>query len=142
MAAILNSGDISATAFGSAGIYAAGTGETVVMNTGTVVGGCPLRRRDAAFGQRQQFVIELAERSPRARQHFAIDNVGDSNTVENFGTVTGDVLLTDTGGGSEFINHAGALFNSGADVDVDAGFVINDGTIAPGGRGIIRTTDR
>ena len=46
--------------------------------------------------------------------------------------------MIDTGGGSSFINHAGALFNSGA--SVQAGLVTNDGVIAPGGRGTIETT--
>ena len=39
MAAVVNSGDISATGFGSAGIYAAAIPAALVMNIGTVVGG-------------------------------------------------------------------------------------------------------
>jgi len=139
MAAVVNSGDISATGFGSAGIYAAGYAGSIVMNTGTVVGGpcC------SGVMQRSAYATTLMNWGTitAGLADFAIDSIGDSNLVENFGTITGDVLLTDTGGGSQFINYAGALFNAGADVDVDAGFVVNDGTIAPGGRGVITTTD-
>jgi hypothetical protein len=58
-----------------------------------------------------------------------------TNTVHNFGTITGDVALD---GPSVFNNHFGALFNSGQ--LVQAGVVTNEGTIAPGGRGFIAQT--
>lgn len=136
MAAVVNSGNIAATGSGSAGIYAAGYTGSIVMNTGTVVGGpccAGVMQRSAGANRLMNWGTITA-----GLADFAIDNIGDSNTVENFGTVTGDVRLTDTGGGSQFINHAGALFNSGA--DVTAGSVLNRGTIAPGGRGVVQTT--
>ena len=57
--------------------------------------------------------------------------------IENFGTVTENVILF--GANSEqFFNNPGGLFNSGE--QVLAGSIINDGTIAPGGRGSVLTT--
>jgi hypothetical protein len=136
MAAVVNSGDISATGTGSAGIYAFGYTASLVMNTGTVVGGpcC------AGVMQRSANATTLLNWGTISAglSDFAIESEGYSNTVENFGTVTGDVLLMDTGGGSQFINHEGALFNTGE--NVGAGFVINNGTIAPGGRGAVLET--
>jgi hypothetical protein len=138
MAAVVNSGNISATGFGSAGIYATGFSGALVMNTGTVVGGpcCA----GVMLGSANDTILLNWGTITAGLADFAIDSIGDNNTVENFGIITGDVRLNETGGSNQFINHAGALFNAGADVDVDAGFVINDGTIAPGGRGVIMTT--
>ena len=65
----------------------------------------------------------------------AIHAAGATNLVENFGTVTGSVLIS--GITSVFNNNAGALFNSGDDVTAD---VNNSGTLSPGGRGTIETT--
>ena len=53
----------------------------------------------------------------------------------NFGIITGDVTLD---GPSFFNNHAGALFNSGQ--LVQAGLLTNEGTIAPGGQGVVAQT--
>jgi hypothetical protein len=134
LAAVVNSGDVSATGFGSAGIYAAGYAGSVVLNFGNVVGGpcC------AGVMQRSAYATTLLNWGTitAGLGDFAIDSVGASNTVENFGTITGDVSLT--GGPSAFNNHVGALFNSGASVFADT--VINDGTIAPGGRGTLEQT--
>jgi hypothetical protein len=136
MAAVVNSGKISATGFGSAGIYAAGYAGSVVINTGTVVGGpccAGVMQRSANADLLMNFGVITA-----GLADFAIDNIGESNRVENFGTVTGDVRLTDTGGGSQFINHAGAIFNMGG--SVEASIVTNDGISAPGGVGVIEHT--
>jgi uncharacterized protein with beta-barrel porin domain len=136
MAAVFNAGRISATGSGSAGIYAAGYAGSIVVNTGSVVGGpCCAGVIQRSFNANSliNFGIITA-----GLADYAIDNIGESNTVENFGTVTGDVRLTDTGGGSQFINHLGALFNSGA--EVTAGSVLNSGIIAPAGRGVVQTT--
>ena len=91
-----------------------------------------MRRSDAVFRQCHH-ASELGYDTGRL-----CDRKLRRNTVENFGTITGDVSLIDTGGGSSFINHAGALFNSGA--SVQAGHVTNDGVSAPSGRGTIETT--
>ena len=134
MAAVVNSGDISATGVGSAGIYAAGYTGSVVMNFGNVVGG-PCCAGVMQYSANATTLLNWGTITAGLAD-FAIESYGASNTVENFGTVTGDVSLT--GGPSAFNNHAGALFNSGA--SVQAGLVTNDGVIAPGGRGTIETT--
>ena len=53
------------------------------------------------------------------------------------GTVTGNVILFGANS-AQFFNNPGGLFNSGE--QVLAGSIINDGTIAPGGRGSVLTT--
>jgi hypothetical protein len=134
MAAVVNSGDISATGSGSAGIYVAGYSGTLVMNTGSVTGG-PCCAGVMMTSANTNTLLNWGSITADGAGD-AIDASGLNNVVENFGTVTGNVLLF--GATSQFINHAGALFNTGA--NVDAGFVSNDGTIAPGGRGTIETT--
>ena len=91
MAAVVNSGNISATGFGSAGIYAAGYDGTLVMNTGNVVGGPCCAGVDAEPSANANILLNWGTIAAGLAD-FAIDNVGDSNTVENFGTVTGDVI--------------------------------------------------
>ncbi len=62
-------------------------------------------------------------------------------TVNNAGTVTGDVTLADGGGNNLFDNLAGGLFNTGASVDLGAGGSLrNAGTLSPGGVGTVSTT--
>jgi outer membrane autotransporter protein len=136
MAVVVSSGDISATGTGSAGIYAAGYAGTIVMNRGNVVGGpccAGVMQASAAANQLLNWGTITAGLSD-----YAIDSVGDSNAVVNYGTITGDVRLFDTGGGSSFTNEAGALFNMGT--AVIAGSLVNDGTLAPGGKGVVQTT--
>ncbi len=136
MAVVVSSGDISATGVGSAGIYAAGYSGTIVMNRGNVVGGpCCAGIMQASTGANQLLNWGTIT---AGLSDYAIDSIGDSNAVVNFGTVTGDVRLFDTGGSSSFTNQAGALFNTGSSVTAD--FLINDGTVAPGGKGIVQTT--
>jgi hypothetical protein len=67
----------------------------------------------------------------------AIFGSGTDVRIENFGTVTGNVILFGANS-AQFFNNPGGLFNSGE--QVLAGSIINDGTIAPGGRGSVLTT--
>ena len=69
---------------------------------------------------------------------YAIVTGSQDDTVDNFGTVTGNVALGI--GSNAFNNMAGGLFNSGATVDLDGGTLTNDGTLAPGGAGTVQTT--
>jgi len=109
MAAVVNSGHISATGFGSAGIYAAGFAGSLVMNTGTVVGGpCCAASMQSSAGTN---ILRNYGSITAGGGGDAIDAIGLNSFVENFGTVSGNVLLF--GSTSEFNNHAGALFNSG-----------------------------
>ena len=62
-----------------------------------------------------------------------------NETVDNFGVVTGNVVLG--AGTNSFNNFAAATFNSGAIVDLGAGNLLtNHGTLAPGGAGNVLTT--
>ena len=70
---------------------------------------------------------------------LAIKGDTGNNTVNNFGTVIGNVILGS--GTNAFNNMAGGFFNSGATVDLGAGNMLtNAGTLSPGGAGVIQTT--
>ncbi len=73
---------------------------------------------------------------------LAIDSESATGTtVNNAGTVTGDVALVNGGGNNLFDNLGGGLFNSGASVDLGAGGSLrNAGTLSPGGVGTVATT--
>jgi hypothetical protein len=70
---------------------------------------------------------------------LAIEGDTGLNTVNNFGTVTGNVILGSNS--NAFNNMAGGLFAPGAIVDLGAGNVLtNAGTLSPGGAGVIQAT--
>jgi uncharacterized protein with beta-barrel porin domain len=70
---------------------------------------------------------------------LAIGGDTGNNTVINFGTVIGNVVLGT--GTNAFNNMAGGLFNAGATVNLGAGNTLtNAGTLSPGGAGVIQTT--
>jgi uncharacterized protein with beta-barrel porin domain len=139
MAVVVSTGAISATGPGSAGIFVDGDTGALVMNHGSVVGGpccAGVMMDSAAFNQLLNWGTITA-----GFADFAMDMIAPTNSVDNFGTVTGDVRLGAdmfTSAGT-FINHTGALFNSGG--GILASLVTNDGTIAPGGRGAIQRTE-
>ena len=85
------SGDISATGTGSAGIYAAGYAGSVVMNLGNVVGG-PCCAGVMQYSANATTLLNWGTITAGLAD-FAIESYSASNTVENFGTVTGDVSL-------------------------------------------------
>ena len=63
-----------------------------------------------------------------------------NETVDNYGNVTGDVILS--GVTDAFNNRVGGLFNSGATVDLGAGNALADaGTLSPGGNATVLTTN-
>jgi uncharacterized protein with beta-barrel porin domain len=135
MAAVVNSGSISATGLSSAGIYAAGYSGTSIINFGAITG-CPcggvvLR---SAIGDNNLVNFGSIIADPGGDAIFAT-GVSSDNLVENFGTVTGNVVMA--GVTSVFNNNAGAVFNAGDDVMTD---VNNAGTLAPGGTGTVETT--
>lgn len=135
MAAVVNSGNIFATGASSAGIYAEGDLGTRVMNFGAITG-CPcggvVLRSDNGDNILLNFGSIIAD--PGGDAIFAA-SVGGANLVENFGLVSGNVVMA--GATGVFNNNAGALFNSGFDVLTD---VNNAGTLAPGGAGTVETT--
>jgi uncharacterized protein with beta-barrel porin domain len=135
--AILNSGDISATGMGSAGVYAASYAGTSVINFGAITG-CPcggvVLRSFNGDNNLVNFGSIIADLNGSA---IEMDTVSaGANLIENFGTVTGNVLMAGVAG-SVFQNNAGALFNPG---DTIIGDVSNAGTLAPGGNGTVETT--
>jgi uncharacterized protein with beta-barrel porin domain len=70
---------------------------------------------------------------------LAITGDTGNNTVDNYGTVIGNVILGS--GTNAFNNQAGGFFNAGATVDLGAGNLLtNAGTLSPGGAGAIQTT--
>jgi len=69
----------------------------------------------------------------------AIEGGAGDETVNNWGTVTGNVDLA--GGTNAFNNRAGGLFNAGPNVDLGGGNLSNAGTFAPGGIGTLQTTE-
>jgi hypothetical protein len=135
---IVSTGDILATGVDSAAIRAGGYTGNLVVNSGTLVGGTSCACSRAGVFMYSNGDNELINRgSISALSGLAIyaATLSGTNTVHNFGTITGDVTLD---GPSVFNNHFGALFNSGQ--LVQAGVVTNEGTIAPGGRGFITQT--
>ncbi|MEO8419783.1 MAG: hypothetical protein ABI457_01190, partial [Hyphomicrobium sp.] len=130
---IVNTGNISATGSGSAGIFAGGQAGNVVLNLGTIEG-CPCAGvvlMSNGTNQLTNFGSIIS-----VPTGLAIEAAGAANFIDNFGTITGDVEFVM--GGGEFNNHAGALFNAGD--TVEAGLVTNDGTLNPGGAGVVLST--
>jgi hypothetical protein len=136
---IVASGDVTGT--NAAGIYArqAGAGPTnVTIGPNAAVAG-----NTAGV----QFVAGTANalnnfgsvRNLAGIGGTAILGGAGSETANNFGVVTGNVLLG--AGVNAFNNMDGALFNSGTVVNLGAGNLLtNDGTLSPGGAGTILTT--
>ena len=137
--AVVTAGDIAATGSGSAGIYAASYAGTSVVNFGAITG-CPcggvILRTSTTAATTSSISARSSLTSPAARSRWTQFWSG-ANLVENFGTVTGNVLMASLAG-SLFENNLGAFFNPGDAIIAD---VSNAGTLAPGGRGTVETTD-
>jgi len=136
-AAVTNTGNISATGVGAAGISVAASDTAIVFNTGHVVGGacCAGVLMDAG----NHTLLMNAGTITAGLSDFAVDVLSPANDVLNFGTITGNVRLFDgTNSAGVFENRAGSVLNSG-DLLI-ATMAVNDGTIAPGGRGKTQTT--
>jgi hypothetical protein len=135
---IISTGDILATGVDSAAIRAGGYTGNLVINTGTLVGGTSCVCGGAGvfmYSNGDNVLVNRGSISALSGLAIYSATLGGTNTVHNFGIITGDVTLD---GPSVFNNHFGALFNSGQ--LVQAGVVTNEGTIAPGGRGFITQT--
>lgn len=133
MAAVANVGNVSATGIGSAGIYVRGEDGALLVNGGRVVGG-PCCAAVMMMTMGDGILLNLGE-ILADEAGDAIVVAGASSLAENYGRVAGNVLML--GGSSEFYNFG--LFESG--VEVEAESVINDGTLSPGGRGTVITTE-
>lgn len=112
---VVSSGNV--TSLNTSGIYAnAVNGRAdIVVSGGTVVGG--------------------------TRAIRAISANGSSITNSESGIVTGRVIVSGGGANNLFDNQHGAVFNSGTDVDLVDGLLRNAGTLAPGGEGVVQTTE-
>ncbi len=121
------------------GIQAIGySGNTVTVNGGTVYGVQAGISVQSYPGYSNTITIKSGATVGGGLN--AIRDYGPTGptTVYNYGTVTGNVDLS--AGGGTFNNMPGGLFNSGAGVDLGGGTLTNDGTLAPGGIGIVQTT--
>jgi uncharacterized protein with beta-barrel porin domain len=156
---VTSSGNITASGSGNSnGIAAASVGGpvTITVNSGTVSGGSGLSAGVVFAGGTNNTLTNrgtLTALSGIAILGEAFNGapVGN-NTVNNFGTVTGSVILDSTtvvgnmilgggGGANAFNNMAGGVFNSGATVSLGPGNTLtNAGTLSPGGVGVIQTT--
>jgi hypothetical protein len=157
--AVTSTGNITASgSVNSNGIAGASTGGpiNIIVNSGTVSGGSGVSAGVVFAGGTNNTLTNRG--TVTALSGFAI--VGEvfsgapvgNNTVNNFGTVTGSVVLDSTtlvgntilgggGGVNAFNNMAGGVFNSGATVSLGAGNTLtNAGTLSPGGAGTIQTT--
>ncbi|MEL7468268.1 MAG: autotransporter domain-containing protein [Pseudomonadota bacterium] len=61
-----------------------------------------------------------------------------NNNIDNFGLIKGNIVISN--GTNTFNNLAGALFEAGANVDLNFGLLTNDGTLSPGGTGTVLTS--
>jgi len=140
---IVQTGDIDTSGFGADAIsvdHATDYGTTVIaIEAGsTLIGGTGSGDGIDINGGALSIIVN--EGTITTRGENAIESEGASaDTVENFGTVTGNV---DLGGGNDvFENRPGGLFNSGTRVFLGNGDLLrNAGTLSPGGKGSIRTT--
>ena len=135
---VTSTGNITAAGANASGILAASYSGpiTVTINSGTVSGGGGAGVAFLCGGTDNT----LTNRGTvMALSGLAIGADTGNTTVNNFGTVTGNVILG--GVTNAFNNKAGGLFNSGAIVDLGAGNTLtNAGTLSPGGAGLIQTT--
>ncbi|MFN3547319.1 MAG: autotransporter domain-containing protein [Mesorhizobium sp.] len=70
---------------------------------------------------------------------FAVISAQNDTTVDNYGTISGSVLLGPWS--NPFNNYSGALFNMGSTVNIGADSALtNSGTLSPGGVGNVATT--
>jgi uncharacterized protein with beta-barrel porin domain len=159
---VTSTGNITAAGPLSAGIRAYSGGAVTITSTGNITTADP----SAIFAQSSGGPIAIAIKSGMvsggsggagvdfvggtnntltnmgtvtALSGLAITGDTGNNTVNNFGTVIGNVTLGT--GVNAFNNMAGGVFNPGATVNLGAGNVLtNAGTLSPGGAGVIQTT--
>jgi uncharacterized protein with beta-barrel porin domain len=126
-----SSGDITSASNDGVRVMSASSA-TVILRSGTVYGA--VDGVEFVGGASTGTLRNYASLSGGA---YAVNAGGGSDTVHNYGTITGNV---DLGAGTNaFNNRAGALFNSGDTVIV--GTLTNAGIFAPGGVGAIQSTD-
>jgi uncharacterized protein with beta-barrel porin domain len=137
---VTSTGNITTTGIAANGIYAQSTGGspiTVTVKSGTVSGGTVDGAGVDLVGGTTNTLTNMGTLT--ALSGLAIKGDTGNNTVNNSGTVIGNVILGT--GTSAFDNMAGGAFNSGATVNLGAGNTLtNAGTLSPGGAGVMQTT--
>jgi uncharacterized protein with beta-barrel porin domain len=137
---VTSTGNITTTGIAANGIYAQSTGGspiTVTVKSGTVSGGTVDGAGVDLVGGTTNTLTNMGTLT--ALSGLAIKGDTGNNTVNNSGTVIGNVILGT--GTNAFDNMAGGAFNSGATVNLGAGNTLtNAGTLSPGGAGVMQTT--
>jgi len=67
------------------------------------------------------------------------NHTAGTTTVNNYGTLTGRISLN--GNSVSFNNFAGAVVNAGSSLSLPGGTFTNNGTLSPGGNGVIQATN-
>ncbi len=111
---------------------------TVTVNKGTVSGGNGYYGI-AVLGGDQNVITIGKKAAVTSWSKDAIFGGDQDETVENYGLVDGNVDLGD--GNNAFNNYAGAMFYSGAIINLNGGQLFNDGLLSPGGPGVIQTSE-
>jgi len=135
---VLTSGNIAASGNGSSGISASSvSGDiSVTIASGSVSGGSGAGAGVEFSGGGTNTLSNFGSIS--ALSGLAISGGGNDETVNNRGTITGNV---DLGGGTNaFNNLLGGRFNPGMTVDLGGGTLTNAGILAPGGIGTVQDT--
>jgi hypothetical protein len=142
---ITQSGSIIVSGQDSIGIFAQSMdasgrgGDITVQVNGIVQGGFGAGAGIFLSGGNQNTLTINAGSNVSALSGLAIIASDGDDTVDNFGTVTGDVGLG--AGANAMINEASGVFESGPLVYLGAGNTLtNKGTLSPGGTGTIATT--
>jgi uncharacterized protein with beta-barrel porin domain len=136
---VTSAGNITIAGNRASGIYARSGGGpiAVTIKSGTVSGGSGSGAGVFISGGTSNTLANFG--TVTALSGLAILGQFGNNTVNNFGTVIGNVILGS--GTNAFNNMAGGFFNSGTTVNLGAGNTLtNAGTLSPGGAGVIQTT--
>jgi uncharacterized protein with beta-barrel porin domain len=136
---VTSTGNITTAGGNASGIYAQGSGGpiAITIKSGTVSGGTGTGAGVTLLGGTTNTLTNMGTLT--ALSGLAIQGDTGNNTVNNSGTVIGNVILGT--GTNAFNNMAGGFFNAGATVNLGAGNMLtNAGTLSPGGAGVIQTT--
>jgi uncharacterized protein with beta-barrel porin domain len=135
---VTSTGNITTGGNDTIGVHAQSSGPiAITIKSGTVSGGSGTGAAVVLTGGSDNTLTNMG--TLMALSGLAIRGDTGNNTVNNYGTVIGNVILGS--GTNAFNNQAGGFFNAGATVDLGAGNLLtNAGTLSPGGAGAIQTT--
>jgi uncharacterized protein with beta-barrel porin domain len=136
---VSSTGNITASGNDASAIGGSSTGGPIAITivSGTVSGGSGSGAGVTLLGGTNNTLTNFG--TVTALSGLAIFGDTGNNTVDNSGTVIGNVILGN--GTNAFNNQAGGLFNSGPTVNLGASNTLtNAGTLSPGSAGMIQTT--